>query len=663
MNPPVTAESTIPKSALPDPKPGSGVIYCRKCGAANARNSQYCDQCSAPLYDPVPAPGAAPPPPAATMPGFSRPTAAPPPAGTMPGLSSPARPEDAVAQAAQAVSAAPPAAPAEKAIAPNMASAAPPAVAPPAGASSEALPAVVGAPPPGPAGKVAVTATTGAKPAKKGGLPIPLIIGALATLLVFVGIGFFALNGVSGVDPQSDVRTAVAQQATVQAQQGDQIRVALTQLADSGGSLGAQQTALAQATQAAVEAQATTTAIIAQVQAIASDKQAAKDAGSGKELVVAAVFAPTPLRAFLTPQALGTPATFSSAPGKAGDSAPLVPVPVTITNKLTADDEGQFYRVDLSKYTGGTLQLSLTAAKAAKGRTRLHLMDETGTNDIDTKFVAAGATDELLVTVPPGIHTIQVEGAADPQNPYTLVVRFSANATSADKDHAVPLGLVGSVQGFINSTEDAHWYKVDMSAYPQGGKFTTALTVPAAAKDAYRLHLVDPGGGTDVQSAYVRPGQNNLVSDEADAAKNYYIVVESSNGFSSSEPYVLATYFQPHSANSTPGNAVKITPPVRAKVRIATPEDTVYMQFEIKATSAVTYTTTMPTDGSGVQVAVTDSNGQSAYGYMSIAPGQTKTETAYLQNPGIYQLRVRGNGGAATSLKPITIDLDVKPTK
>ena len=35
-----------------------------------------------------------------------------------------------------------------------------------------------------------------------------------------------------------------------------------------------------------------------------------------------------------------------------------------------------------------------------------------------------------------------------------------------------------------------------------------------------------------MQSAYVRPGQNNLVSDEADTAKNYYIVIKSDSGFS-----------------------------------------------------------------------------------------------------------------------------------
>ncbi len=45
-------------------------------------------------------------------------------------------------------------------------------------------------------------------------------------------------------------------------------------------------------------------------------------------------------------------------------------------------------------------------------------------------------------------------GTKNPQNPYQLGIAFNANGFSADKDHAVQLGLVGSMQGFRNSNED-----------------------------------------------------------------------------------------------------------------------------------------------------------------------------------------------------------------
>lgn len=666
--PPATGPAARPPiPAAPAPsggKPVPGVVFCSRCGAKNPRDSQYCDQCSAPLQSGPPAPVRDV---AGTMPGFSRPSASAPvgTATTLPGLAGipgPAgRAEDALGQATTAASTAPAPAPA-KAIGPPPVRATPPAALPPLPAR-EAAPAVLGGSPPAAGQVVVAPISPSAKPAQRGGLPLPLIAGALVTLLIFVGIGFFALNGVSNVDPQNDVRTAVAQQATVQAQQGAQIQVALTQLADSGGSLGAQRTALAQATAAAVQAQATTTAIIAQVAAIAGDQKAAGEAKGIKEVVVPAVFAPAQVRAFITPVVVGTAAAFSGAPGTSADSAALVPVPVTITNKLLTATDMHFYRVNLSKYTGGTLRLTFTAPRAATGAATLHLMDEAGANDLATKYVDPATTVAVLTTVPPGSYVIKIEGAADPQNPYTLGIGFNANAASADKDHAVPLSLVGNVQGFLNSSKDVHWYRVDMSQFPQGGNFTAALSVPAAAKSDVVLHLVDPGGGTDVRSVYVNPGQNNLVIDEADSAKNYYVEVESDGGFSTTEPYILATYFQPHSAASTPGSAIPITPPVLTKVRIATPKDTVFLRFEIKGTATATFKVTTPTDGSEVEVAVTDSNNQNSYQYIYVGPGQTKTGSIQLAAAGTYLLRVGGDGGNATSLKPVQVELQIDAVK
>ncbi len=664
-------QATTPTAMLPptphDPPapagtPSAGVIFCSRCGAKNPRGSQYCDQCSAPLQG---GPPAAAPIPTATMPGFSRAAVAAPAGPPLPGVAIPPAPaghvEDAVGRATAAASAASLPLP-TKAIGPSPVSAAPPAATDPA-ASSEALPAVIGAPPLA-AGKVAVAPTPpAAKPAKRNGLPLPLIAGAIITLLIFVGIGFFALNGVSNNDPQNDVRTAVAQQATVQAQQGDQIRVALTQLADSGGSLNAQRTALAQATVAAAEAQATTTAIIAQVAAIAVDKKTAGEAKGVPQVVVPAAFAPAPMRAFITPVPPGTATTFTGAAGTNADSAPLVPVPVTITNKLVTEGDSQFYRVDLTKYTGGSLSLTFTAPRAAKGQMELHLMDEPGVNDIKTSYVNPAATDTIVETVKPGRYTIKIDYSFDPQNPYKLVIAFNANGFSADKDHAVKLGLVGSVQGFLNSSGDVQWYVVDMSQFPQGGAFTAALSVPASAKGAMILSVLDPGGGTSLRDEYIDPGRNNLIVQEDNVVHNYYIVVRSYGGFSANEPYVLATYFQPHSAAGMSSTAVKITPPTLAKVRIGSPKDAVYLQFEIKGQSNAVFNVHTPPDGNEIKVSVTDANGQSDYGAIYMGPGQQKEGTALLQNPGIYLVRVGGYNGNGLSLKPVQVDLRIDPVK
>src|SRR5262249_39346657 len=153
------------------------------------------------------------------------------------------------------------------------------------------------------------------RPAARRGPPWLLIGGAALALIIFVGVGFSGiLTGISSNDLQNSIATAVSQQGTAQAQQGDQIRLALTQLANSGGSLAAQQTAIAQATVADVALKATATAVIARVATVAADSQAAKsNKGPGGEsiVVVPVVFPPPPVRSFVTPLPLPSPQAFT----------------------------------------------------------------------------------------------------------------------------------------------------------------------------------------------------------------------------------------------------------------------------------------------------------------------------------------------------------------
>ena len=60
-------------------------------------------------------------------------------------------------------------------------------------------------------------------------------MGVLALIVFLVSFGGVLFAGLSGADLQTSIATAVSQQATAQSEQGAQIRLALTQLANSGG--------------------------------------------------------------------------------------------------------------------------------------------------------------------------------------------------------------------------------------------------------------------------------------------------------------------------------------------------------------------------------------------------------------------------------------------
>jgi len=222
---------------------------------------------------------------------------------------------------------------------------------------------------------------------------------------------------------------------------------------------------------------------------------------------------------------------------------------------------------------------------------------------------------------------------------------------------------VGGAQAFLSSADDEQWYAIDMSAYPQGGQFVAGLTVPAAAKGPYRVSIIDTGGVNVVDSASVNAGQNDQVSAESNAAKNYFVRVDTNHAFSWTDPYVLGVYFLPHSANGTPDRALDITPPTLGRVRIAAPADVVYLRFKITQPSATTVKVQTPPDGSRVTVAVTDANDQQKYDVLYVDPGQQAKSDATLQNAGTYLLKVAGDNGHSVARGPITLDFSVTPQK
>ncbi|HMA38210.1 MAG TPA: zinc ribbon domain-containing protein [Chloroflexia bacterium] len=618
-------------SAPPAPVAAPGnFIFCKRCGAKNPRDSQYCDQCSAPLHLAGPGSVSAP----------------------------PAPPSDALRPGALGVSNVPPAAAPPPGVVTR--GPAPPAAPAP---SSESIIAVPGLPAP------FAPPPRGAK-ARRGGPPFLLIGGAILALLIFLAVAFGGFLLSSGGDLQTSIGTAVAQQSTVQAEQGLQIRVALTELANSGGSLAAQQTAIVQATAADRAAQATTTAVIAEVATFAVERQAAKDEkGPGGEpvVVVPVVFPPPAARIFLTPLPLPAPITFANAPGTSPDAAVAVAVPVTITNKITVPDEVHWYKIDLTKYSGGSLSLKFSTPKSAENPMGVDVYDEAGVNEqLNGPWTLPATTQETLFVAKPAVYTLKVSTAGhtvDATDPYRLEVTFHPNGSNADKDHAPHLGLVGAVQGYLSSKSDSQWFLVDMSAFPQGGKYTAALTVPPAAKDPYNIILHDASGANQVDARSVLAGQNNQVSVEPKTGTNYLLEINSDGGFAPNDPYVIGTYFLPHSANGTPGQAREITPPVLAKVHIAAPQDVVYFSFKVNGPSTAQVKITTPADGSHISVEFTDANDQQNYGYHELGPGQQADGMGYFRNPGTYLMKVYGSGGDAVSLAPATLDLHVDPTK
>jgi ribosomal protein L40E len=649
--------------AAPHPAaPPAGMIFCMRCGAKNPRDSQYCDQCSAPLRA---GPGVSLPPPGAA--GGARGVSAPVRPGgpsAAPPAASQAPPRPAV-PLSESVPVAKPAGPAPPPyVAPP--SAAPPYVAP----TPPAPPAAINVAPAAPAptkGRVKGARAPGA--AKRKGPPFILIGGAvvvLALIVFLVSFGGVLFAGLSGNDLQTSIATAVSQQATAQSEQGAQIRLALTQLANSGGSQSAQATAVAQATAQDVVAQATATAVIAQVATYVAEKHAA-DTGKGpagqSQVVVPVVFPPAPARLFLTPPPLPAAQTFTGAPGASPDTPAVVSVPVTITNTLPKDDTPQYYQIDLSKTAGGSLVVSLVGARGAQYGQYVYLLDAAGRTRLGQEHANPGAPAALTYSAKPAVYQVSVAGYGDPKNPYTLRIEFHPNGANNSPDRAAKLGLVGSAQAFLSSPDDAQWYAVDMSAYPQGGQFVAGLTVPAAAKGRYRVSIIDTGGVNAVDSASVSAGQNDQVSAESNAAKNYFVRVDSSDGFSWTDPYVLGVYFLPHSANGTPDHALDITAPTLAKVRIAAPSDVVYLRFKITQASAATVKVQTPPDGSRVWVGFTDANDETKYMWDYIDPGQQGKVEATLQNPGTYLLKVAGDNGHSVARGAITLDLSVTPQK
>ena len=379
---------------------------------------------------------------------------------------------------------------------------------------------------------------------------------------------------------------------------------------------------------------------------------------------VAVTTPPPSVTLSLTPPALPAASTFSGTPGTSADKAAAVSVPVTITAKLMADSDTHWYSLDLTKYKGGMLVLDFSVPKTASGEMRMELYDSAGANLIDAKNVGPATTDQLVVDVKSGTYTLQVlsHGGTDPDHPYTLAATFHPNGANADKTSAVPLGLVATAKGLINGTSDQHWYAIDMSAFPQGGKFTVTLAVPAEAKGQYRLTLMDAAGANGLDSKNVDQGSKDSLTTDENAATNYYVVVESHGVYDWQDPYVLTTSFAPHSAYAQPKQALTVTPPVLARVHVASANDAIYLSFTVSGAASATALVSIPNDGNPTRLEFAEASGQNVYNAQNFDPGQQASFSTSLPNAGTYLLVVRGHGGEAVTQNPITIELRTATT-
>lgn len=352
--------------------------------------------------------------------------------------------------------------------------------------------------------------------------------------------------------------------------------------------------------------------------------------------------------------------TFDGTPGAAADSAVAVSVPVTISVALPEGSEGQFYKLDLSPYKGGSLVMNLSVPATAAGDVRMALLDGANGDEIDGRTVDRAKRDQLVEDVKAGVYLVKVSGESTGDKPYTLVLDFHPYANNADADSAFKAALVATAKSNISGPSDQHWYTVDMSAFPQGGELRLSLAVPPKANGEYRLRLLDEAGANELDGKSVPAGQKDELSVEMRAATNYKIVVQSAGGYDWSNPYVLTLNFVPHSAYATAKAALTVTPPVLLKIQVPAPGDVLYFSFPAAEGTTATAQVRIPNDGNSVRVSFADSSGQNEYNGRTFDPGQDDLLAVDLPNQGTYVLRVERSSGTATTTSPTQVELRVE---
>jgi hypothetical protein len=376
-------------------------------------------------------------------------------------------------------------------------------------------------------------------------------------------------------------------------------------------------------------------------------------------MIVALATAPTVAQVTETPVAQPAASTFTQAPGASEDAAVAVTAPVTITEKFATADATQYFKLDLSKTAGGAVQATFKSPKGAEGYLKFGLYDANG-NDVDTKNVSPGTTEELISTVKPGVYTVQVTGDTALTNAYNLSVIFHPNAPNADKDTAAKLPLSANVTTYLNSTEDVHWYALDMSKYPQGGLLNVSLKMPSEATGYGKIMIKDPQGADDIDSKNVASNSSDVVQTEVDKATNYFIVMQAADGYDWTQPVTLNATFTPHLPYGTPESSQPITMPVQLKVQLSTPNDAAYFKFNLDKAGTVTATVDNPADGGYVRVEVLDSTGQNVFDGGTVNFGETKGMDIGLPKAGTYLLRVKQTD-SNPSKSPVSVDLRPAP--
>ena len=366
----------------------------------------------------------------------------------------------------------------------------------------------------------------------------------------------------------------------------------------------------------------------------------------------------------VTPPALPAPTTFTGTPGTSIDTATAVDVPVTITAVLADSSVQHFYKLDLSKFKGGLLVTQATVPKTASDSLDIRLYDESGNNEMAGYTVDAAKSGGHQDTLDPGVYILRVANGAS-SDPYTLAVMFYPNNANSDQASAIAVPLAGTTQGYVSSEKDALWFKVDTSAFAQGGMFSASLQTPAQAQGTYLIKLMDATGTNEVAAQSVDSGKTGTVADDPAQPASYLLLVQSISGsYDFSDPFILTTSFAPHSAYFTPAKALAVTPPVLFRITVGSNNDQAFFSFKANAGDQATLKTTTAADGSGNVVAIYESSGQNRYNSQQVDPGQENTLAYTFDNNGTYLISIGGvSGSDKVSKSPVEVLFTLGPSQ
>lgn len=179
-------------------------------------------------------------------------------------------------------------------------------------------------------------------------------------------------------------------------------------------------------------------------------------------------------------------------------------------------------------------------------------------------------------------YIVNASGLIDPPTTYTLEVRGTTIVplsvmdeepdtyvlTSNTADSAITVNLPAQMTGRITSEDDVQWFKIDLSAYPNGGVLIVTLSMPTKTEPScdficrqpvcfnvprtppdcshYQFEVVEGDKKTGVMKGSVAPKDEKAFRHVLERGAQYYFKVSAPNErYNKEEPYTIDVRFYP----------------------------------------------------------------------------------------------------------------------